>query len=105
MSTLQKEWKYLKKKITLLENKLKLGVLEKPSSLTEGICDAINNLITKFYKQTGPKTLGDAISDECWKFQDWVSQTSFMKIACTYLQENVLTPHWILNNIDLADGT
>ena len=28
-----------------------------------------------------------------------------MKIARTYLQENVFTPHWILNNMDLAGGT
>ena len=50
-----KERKYLNQKILRLEDWLKLGLREKPSSLTEGICDAIDALITNFYKRTGPK--------------------------------------------------
>ena len=55
VNTLQKERKYLNQKISQLEDRLKLGLREKPSSLTEGICDAIDALITNFYKRTGPK--------------------------------------------------
>ena len=55
VSTLCNERKNLQKKISRLEERLKLGQHDKPASASEGISDAMEAVIQKFYSQYGPK--------------------------------------------------
>ena len=91
----------LKKKQDKLECHMTYG---KPASLTDGVRDAMEFLISNFYPRYCPRRLGVEIAKCCWEFRDGIAQFSLLGHAMQYMKEYVYTPQNIVQALDNNGG-
>jgi hypothetical protein len=76
----------------------------KPSSIKDGIHNALDQLIKEHYPKFHIKNLLKDLSESLWSWKEGICQDAFVDKAKRYLRENIFSSLNICRAMDLFGG-